>query len=250
MDFLKSLLRFIFPALIVILGILLLVGSSDQSSMYKIAGFAIIFSGLLSGLMVANILDNKINLILQIVVLIIAAYFVYQDYNSVNEEIRYTRKKEKVNAEVIVRLKDVRTAELAFKSKYGRFTASIDTLVDFVKYDSLPEIRAVGEIPDSLSEGEALNLGIISRDTFYVSVMEVKYLEARAAEKRGNLPFDPDLMVIAPYSNKPFILKAGFIDVSGLQKPVFEAIDPEPFAEPALKVGSMTEANTNGNWKE
>ena len=95
MDFLKSLLRFIFPALIVILGILLLVGSSDQSSMYKVAGFAIIVSGLLSGLMVANILDNKINLILQIVVLIIAAYFVYQDYNSVNEEIRYTRKKRK-----------------------------------------------------------------------------------------------------------------------------------------------------------
>jgi hypothetical protein len=250
MDFLKSLLRFIFPALIVILGILLLVGSSDQSSMYKIAGFAIIVSGLLSGLMVANILNNKINLALQIVVLIIAGYFVYQDYNSVNDEIRYTRKKEKVNAEVIVRLKDVRTAELAFRSKYGRYTASIDTLVNFVKYDSLPEIRAVGEIPDSLSEGEALKLGIISRDTFYVSVMEVKFLETRVAEKRGNHPFDPDLMVIAPYSNKPFLLKAGFIDVSGLQKPVFEAKDPEPFSEPALQVGSMTEANTNGNWKE
>ena len=49
---------------------------------------------------------------------------------------------------------------------------------------------------------------------------------------------------------KPFAMNAGFIDVSGLQKPVFEAVDSEPFAEPALKVGSMTEANTNGNWKE
>jgi hypothetical protein len=234
------------------MGVLLLVGSAEQSSMYKIAGIAIIFSGILAALMVANILSVKVNMILQFVVLIIAAYFVYQDYSSVDAEIKYARKKEKIDKEVISRLKDIRTAEMAFKSKYKRFTGSIDTLVNFVKYDSLPEIRAVGEIPDSLStltEAEAVQMGIIKRDTFFVAVEEIKFLDPRLVEKRA-FPFDPDLMVIAPYSKKPFILKAGFIDVSGLQKPVFEAIDPEPFAEPALKVGSMTEANTNGNWKE
>ena len=198
--------------------------------------------------MVANILSVKLNVILQFVVLVIAAYFVYQDYNSVDEEIRYTRQKAKVNKEVISRLKDLRTAELAYRSKYGKYTASIDTLVDFVKYDSLPEMRAVGQKPDTLTEAVALELGLISRDTFFVSVAEVKFLDPRLVEKRA-FPFDPDLMVIAPYSNKPFALNAGFIDVSGLQKPVFEAIDSEPFAEPALKVGSMTDANTNGNWK-
>lgn len=249
MDFLRNLLRFLFPALIVIVGLLLLIGSADQSSMYKIAGFAIVLSGLLAGLMVANILSNRINVILQFAVLLISAYFVYQDYNSVDEEIRYARKKAKINAEVISRLKDVRTAQVAYRLKYGKYTASIDTLLNFVKYDSLPEIRAVGDIPDTLTESEALQLGIISRDTFFVSVEEVKFTEARLLEKR-NYPFDPDLMFIAPYSGKPFVLQAGFIDVSGLQKPVFEAKDSEPFAEPALKVGSMTEANTNGNWKE
>lgn len=251
MDFLRNLLRFLFPALIVVLGLLLLIGSADQSSIYKIAGFAIIVSGLLAGLMVANILSNKLNLILQFVVLIAAAYFVYQDYNSVDEEIKFARKKAKVNAEVINRLKDVRTAQITYRTKYGRYTSSIDTLINFVKYDSLPEIRAVGEVPDTLSESEALELGIISRDTFYVSVVEMKFTNARILEKRGkNYSFDPDLMVIAPFSGKPFVMQAGFIDVSGLQKPVFEAKDGEPFAEPALKVGSMTEANTNGNWKE
>lgn len=249
MDYLKNSLRFIFPALIIFMGIFLLIGSADQSSMYKIAGIAIIVSGILAVLMVANILSVKINMILQFVVLLIAAYFVYQDYSSVDAEIRYARKKDKINKEVISRLKDVRTAEIAYRTKYGRYTGSIDTLVNFVKYDSLPEIRAVGEKPDSLTEAEALELGIISRDTFFVSVAEVKFTDERLAEKR-EFPFDPDLMVIAPYSGKPFSLNAGFIDVSGLQKPVFEAVDPEPFAEPALKVGSMTDANTNGNWKE
>ncbi len=251
MDFLRNLLRYIFPALIVVLGLLLLIGSADQSSVYKIAGAAIIVSGLLAGLMVANILSNKLNMILQFVVLIGAAYFVYQDYNSVDAEIKFARKKAKINAAVISRLKDIRTAQLTFRTKYGRYTGSIDTLVNFVKYDSLPEIRAVGEVPDSLTESEALEYGIISRDTFYVSVAEVKFTAPHIIEKRGkNYSFDPDLMVIAPYSKKPFALQAGFIDVSGLQKPVFEAKDPEPFAEPALRVGSMTEANTNGNWKE
>lgn len=249
MDYLKNSLRFIFPALIIFMGVYLLIGSADQSSMYKIAGIAIIVSGLLAVLMVANILSVKVNMILQFVVLAIAAYFVYQDYSSVDAEIRFARKKDKINKEVISRLKDLRTAEIAFRSKYGRYTGSIDTLVNFVKYDSLPEIRAVGEKPDSLTEAEATELGIISRDTFYVSVEEIKFTDERLVEKR-EYPFDPDLMVIAPYSGKPFILNAGFIDVSGLQKPVFEAIDPEPFAEPALKVGSMTDANTNGNWSE
>lgn len=249
MDFLRNLLRYIFPILIIVMGILLLQGSSDQSSMYKIAGVAIILSGLLSALMIANKLSNKQNMLLQFVVLLVAAYFVYQDYNSVDEEIRYARKKAKVNAEVISRLKDIRTAELAFKEKYGRYTGSIDTLVNFVKYDSLPEIKASGDKPDTLTEAEALQLGIISRDTFMVSVSEMKFTSARLLEKR-KYPFDPDLMVIAPYSKKPFSLQAGFINVSGLQKPVFEAKDTEPFAEPALRVGSMTEANTNGNWKE
>ena len=249
MDYLKNSVRFIFPALIVLMGILLLRDSADQSSKYTIAGIAIIVSGLLAGIMVANIISIKMNVILQFVVLAGAAYFVYQDYNSVDEEIRFARQKDKVNKEVISRLKDLRTAEVAFRSKYGKYTASIDTLVNFVKYDSLPEIRAVGEKPDTLTEFEALELGIISRDTFFVSVSELKFLDPRLVEKRA-YPFDPDLMVIAPYSKKPFALNAGFIDVSGLQKPVFEAIDPEPFAEPALKVGSMTDANTNGNWKE
>lgn len=249
MDYLKKSVKYIFPALIILLGIVLLVGSSDQDSMYKVAGVAIIISGILAGLMIANVLSVKANLIIQFIVLIAAAYFVYQDYNSVDAEIRYERKKAIINSEVISRLKDVRTAEIAFRTKYGKYTSSIDTLVHFVKYDSLPEIRAVGEIPDTLTESEAIELGIISRDTFFVSVEEVKFTDPRLLEKR-TYPFDADLMVIAPYSNKPFALSAGFIDVSGLQKPVFEAIDPEPFAEPALKVGSMTDANTNGNWKE
>ena len=249
MDFLRNLMRYIFPGIIIILGIMILAGSGEQSSMYKIAGFAILVSGALSALMVANILSNKMNVILQFVVLLAAAYFVYQDYTSVGDEIRFAKKKKKIEAEVISRLKDIRTAQLAYRAKYGKFQGHTDSLVMFVKYDSLPEIRAIGEKPDTLTEAEALEMGIISRDTFLVSVIESKFTDPRLLEKR-KFPFDPDEMVIAPYSKKPFVMQAGFIEVSGLQKAVFEAKDSDPFAQPGLKVGSMTEANTNGSWKE
>ncbi len=40
------------------------------------------------------------------------------------------------------------------------------------------------------------------------------------------------------------------IEVSGgIVRPVFEVYDPKPFAE-QYKVGSLTEATTNGNWNE
>lgn len=251
MDSLKNLLKFGFSILEVLLGIFLLT-VDGQGQMFLIAGLAIIASGILTGLFIANIIGKGLNLILQVAILLVAVYFAYADFSSVDSEIRFARKKAKVEAETIQRLKDVRTAQVTFKEVYGRYTADLDSLVNFVKYDSINEIRAIGVKPDSLTVPEAIAAGIISRDTFKVSVLNVKYLNiSDAAIKKRKYAFDPDVMIIAPYSGEPFLCQAGEIDISGgIKRPVFEVKDPKPIEEPALAVGSMTEAHTNGNWKE
>ena len=111
MDLLKKLMKFGFPALEVIIGIYL-VTFSGQGQMFIIAGLAIIASGLLTGLFIANIIGKGVNYALQIVILLIAVYFAYADFNSVDSEIRFARKKQKVESETIQHLKDIRTAEL------------------------------------------------------------------------------------------------------------------------------------------
>jgi hypothetical protein len=251
MDLLKKLMKFGFPALEVIIGIYL-VTFSGQGQMFIIAGVAIIASGLLTGLFIANIIGKGLNIGLQAVILLLAAYFAYADFNSVDSEIRFARKKQKVDSETIQHLKDIRTAEIAFRETYRRYIADLDSLVDFVKNDSIIEIRAIGDKPDTLTTAEAISLGIITRDTFKVSVMNAKFVNiSEAALKKRKYPFDPDQMIYAPYSGKMFLCLAGFIEVSGgIKRNVFEVMDPEPIAEPALKIGSMTESHTNGNWKE
>ena len=251
MDLLKKLMKFGFPALEVIIGAYL-VTFSGQGQMFIIAGVAIIASGLLTGLFIANVISKGINYALQMVILLVAVYFAYADYNSVDSEIRFARKKQKVESETIQHLKDIRTAQLAFRETHNRYIADLDSLVYFVKNDSIIEIRAIGDKPDTLSTSEAISLGIIIRDTFMVSVMDAKFINIpEAALKKRRYPYNPDEMIYAPFSGKMFLCEAGFIEVSGgIKRYVFEVKDPEPIAEPPLTVGSMTEPHTNGNWKE
>lgn len=251
MDLLKKLMKFGFPALEVIIG-LYLVTFSDQGQMFIIAGIAIIASGLLTGLFIANVISKAINYVLQFVILLIALYFAYADFNSVDSEIRFARKKQKVDSETIQHLKDIRTAQLAFRETHKRYIADLDSLVNFVKNDSIVEIRAIGDKPDTLTTAEAISLGIITRDTFMVSVMDAKFINiSEAALKKRKYPFNPDEMIYAPFSGKMFLCDAGFIEVSGgIKRYVFEVIDPEPIEEPGLAVGSMVEPHTNGNWNE
>jgi len=253
MESVKSLFKYLFPFVEVVLGVFLLT-IDGQSQMFMIAGAAIIASGLFTGLFIANVISKGINYALQFVILIIAAFFAYQNFNSVDEDLRFARKKKKVEALTVQHLKDIRTAEVAFRETYGRYIGDLDSLVDFVKNDSIVEIRAIGDNPDSLglSTAEAIELGIITRDTFKVAVIEAKFFNIpEAAIKKRKYVFNPDEMIYAPFSGKKFLGEAGEIEVSGgIKRNVFEVKDPEPIAEPALQIGSMIEAHTNGNWKE
>jgi hypothetical protein len=251
MDFLKSSLKYIFPALEVVLGGYLL-SVTGQSDMFTIAGVAIIASGLFTGLFIANVISRGLNLAIQLVILVVAAYFAYEDFNSVDKDLKFARERARVDALTIQRLKDIRTAEIAFRDKYNRYIGDLDSLVTFVKTDSIVEIRAIGDRPDSLTTAEAIKLGIITRDTFMVAVIDVKYYDIpETAIKKRVYPFNPDEMIYAPYSGKKFLALAGIIEVSGgIKRNVFEVVDPEPIVEPPMQVGSMTETHTNGNWRE
>ena len=60
-------------------------------------------------------------------------------------------KKERYDV-AVEKLKDVRKAQFAFKDVYGRYTSSWDTLINFVMYDKVINVRKVGELNDSMAE--------------------------------------------------------------------------------------------------
>ncbi|HHJ09528.1 MAG TPA: hypothetical protein ENK25_01380 [Bacteroidetes bacterium] len=198
------------------------------------------------------------------IVIVVLSYYLYQ---SIMEPIRFNREKKIREKAAIERLKAIRKAEVAYKTKYGKYTGSFDTLIHFVKYDSFPIIKAIGSIPDSLygliTDEEAIKKGIIIRDTSYIPVIDTLF--------GRNFPID-SLRYVPYCDTAQFFLDAGVIETASKVKvPVFEAhvlndvllhglnkqliINYNAEREkivgfPGLKVGSLTEATNNaGNWE-
>ncbi|WP_299580256.1 hypothetical protein [uncultured Sunxiuqinia sp.] len=204
--------------------------------------------------------------IVLIVAAIILAYFIYQ---SIERPIEFEKAKDARYEVTVERLKDIRKAQLAFKDVNGHFTGDWDSLINFVKHDSLPLVRKIGMLNDSmleagLTEETAIKKGLIIRDTLKVSVMDTLF--------GASYPIDRIKMVPVKDTVAEFHLGATVITTgSGIKVPVFEAkahnntilknLDRQMVINlndqrrtngkyPGLKVGSLTETNSNaGNWE-
>lgn len=142
------------------------------------------------------------------------------------------------------RLMDIRTVQLAYKSMNKVYASEFDTLVDFIKNDKLPVIKVIGN-PDDTTQ-------VIRRDTTYIEVWDSLF------KNRSNII---DSLPYIPFAkNKRFDLNAGSIKKGKINVQVFEAwtyyfsfladqdgqfVDREEI----IRVGSMTEATTSGNWE-
>ncbi len=192
--------------------------------------------------------------VIQIVMVIVIVVLVYLIYDSIMEPVRFNQEVARREALIIQRLKDIRAVQIAHRSRYQRFMSDLDSLVWFVRNDSLPIIMAIGTVPDSLTEGEAVRLGIVQRDTLWRPAIDS--LLKRSAYPMDSLPYIPKS------SGKRFSHESGMIERGLVKLPVFEA-----FALPAqymadidnwrtyytrtagLKVGSMLESSVDGNWE-
>ena len=207
---------------------------------------------------------KKIALIL-IPVNIILFYFVY---NSINSQVKFNEAASIRIAENVQKLKDLRQLQVKYKQTKGEFADSFDDLSNFLLNDSMPIIKATGETPDSIINGIqmsdelALELGLITRDTAYVqaikTVFDATYLESR----KNEFPLNIEKLSTIPYTNMTYNIDAGQVEkgnvivqvfeISSNYKTVFTGLDAENKSydlDALLKVGSMTEASLNGNWK-
>ncbi|HKK38345.1 MAG TPA: hypothetical protein VJ949_02885, partial [Cryomorphaceae bacterium] len=153
---------YLFPVLLILMGLLLLIISSGQTNLFKLAGLGILIVGILGALYVKGIINRKIQMIVTIVVAIGAAYFAYMDYDVIQDELAYYRQKEKVKTAVVQRLKDIRKAQIAYNKEHGKYANSFDSLIYFLKNGEISLIKRLGSLPDSLpTEEMAMEAGII-----------------------------------------------------------------------------------------
>tara|TARA_B100001142_G_scaffold301946_1_gene328045 strand:+ start:10596 stop:11216 length:621 start_codon:yes stop_codon:yes gene_type:complete len=201
---------------------------------------------------------KKIALIL-IPLNIILAYFVY---NSINSEVEFNKIAKIRISENVQKLKDLRQVQVKYKQEKGTFADNFEALTNFLNNDSISIIKAIGETPDSLTELQALELGIITRDTTYVLAKETVFDEAYIQSRKTDFPLDINNLTTVPHSNIIYSIDAGQVEKGKVIVQVFEistnygsvfsgidASNKKYELDALLKVGSMSEASLNGNWK-
>ena len=198
--------------------------------------------------------------VLTIVVLpIIAIVIGYLIYTSIQEPVIFEKQRKFRESIGIERLKDIRTLQVAYKSKYNKFTSNIDSLIDFYNTGVITVIKQVGSMDDSLAVAQKR----VFRDSIKIAVRDTLL-------KRDG--FVVDSLKYIPFSGKKEIeMKAIIGKVSGVDVPLFEANIPYEILlnnlnrqllinlksdrelvgkYPGLKVGSIEAPNNNaGNWE-
>tara|TARA_B100000427_G_C15453718_1_gene570759 strand:+ start:552 stop:1175 length:624 start_codon:yes stop_codon:yes gene_type:complete len=149
---------------------------------------------------------------------------------------RYTFIKEK--------LIDIRSAQLAYKEKNGQFTNDFDELIDFVKIDSFVLVQKTDTLIEYYNK---VYREMQFKDTLFIDTLgKVSILDSLFHK---DYPID-SLAYVPPVNKLKFEMNAGVVNKSKIDVPVFEARDPAPYdPQNTLIIGSMLEANLNGNWQ-
>ena len=197
--------------------------------------------------------SNIIKLVLFVVVIILG----YMVYHSINQPLDFKKEKTRRDVEVVQRLKDIRNVQNLYKNAKGKYTGSFDSLIQYINQGEIPVVNVIPD-PNDTTFTKTIN------DTLgFVKVVDTLFKHHRN--------FNVSEIGIIPHSGGiPFEMGAGEIDRGGVTVSVFEAKAPfriylagmdkqrvdnliaseeaiEKF--PGLKVGSLTEPSTNGNWE-
>ena len=248
----KDISKFIFPGVLIVSGIVVLAlgASKDQNGLFMIGATAVLLAGAISLLGALQILSKGINVAAMAVLVLGSIGLAALDFKSIKDPVDFMAEKERRYDYVIQNLKDIRTAQLAYKASRGGYASRFDSLINFVRLDSFKVVKAIGMVPDSLTEMQALELGLVSRDTSKVPVQD-SIFGARYLNDDYIGDFSLDSLPYVPFGDgATFEMETGKIERGSVSVPVFQVVDSKPFdKKQILKVGSLSDPSTNGNWE-
>ena len=195
---------------------------------------------------------------------------IYIVANLIYTPLSFDQQLEERNAAVTVKLKDIRAAERAFKSKYQYFTGDFDSLINFILTDSLTMERKLVDEDDSVAMAQLKKAGKKNIEQYNIAVVDTIFNPRKLSKQEIQ-----DLRWIPFTDNKvEFILEAAkvmtganvvvpvvecrapyklYLDTVAYRQNVINLIDDcvNNFnAYAGLKFGSMEGSNNEaGNWE-
>jgi len=203
-------------------------------------------------------------LLIQLVLVVMVFFLGYKVYDSIMEPVRYKKSTSDREKIIIEKLNQIKELEIQYKKLNGKYAGSFDTLVDFYLNDQMPLVYKSGTVPDTLTEEQALNMGLITRDTTLIAIKDTLLNDIEG--------FDIHKLSLVPFTHGKvkFELDISTVKRANFDVPVFEVrsykkdylaeikeqdllqndllIMKEDDKFPGLKLGSLTEPSTDGNW--
>ncbi|UZD22831.1 hypothetical protein PBT90_05290 [Algoriphagus halophytocola] len=188
--------------------------------------------------------------VLSLVFFAVAIGLGYLLYKGVDDVVEKEKRIALVEAAIIEKLQMIRNAELAYQAANGKYAGSWDSLRNFISNGKIWLVQRT-ETTKLLEYGKEETT--VTFDTLgSVPVMDSLFNERKYPD------FKLESLAIVPGSGgKQFEFFADKIERNSYEINVFEVRDPDPINperrlnnnEKALRVGSRTDASTEGNWK-
>ena len=193
---------------------------------------------------------------------IILVFLIFQSITSVG---KFNEVKNERYLEVIDRLKDIRNAQVAFKSVNGIYSNDFDELIKFI--DSA-EFTIVQKRDSSYMQYDRIYRIDMLKEVVVIDTLG--YVSVKDSLFSDNLSYKEMAMVPIEGINEKFKLKADIIDKNGYNVPVFEVrvskdlilydqtrdfvlqekqtVSVDGVNGPDIVLGSLSDVSTNGNW--
>ncbi len=203
--------------------------------------------------------------ILQVVLWIVCIGLGYLIYQSINAPIEFNKVREERFADVINKLKDIRDSQEAYKAVNGRYAGNFNSLIQFIDTGNytITQQRDTSFMRFDKTYQIELQQDSVVIDT--LGMVKVKDSLFKSDDRYKTMMNVPHAQ-----NGEKFEMKADIIDKSGYKAPVFEVKvkknvvlydqpddlkakenaynSVEEVNGSEIKVGSLTDVSTNGNW--
>jgi hypothetical protein len=160
----------------------------------------------------------KIKTLFQIFLVIVALFLALLAFRSIMRPEKFKMIYEVREKEIINRLTTLRAVEAVYKTEFKRYTADIDSLVDFANNGSISIVKNIGEIPDGMSEAEALKKGILTKQILKVPAKD-KILQNDPKVKPETFKY---FQYIPETNKKKFEIQVGSIKNGKTETPTYK----------------------------
>ena len=199
-----------------------------------------------------------LRIVIQVILFAAICVVAYLVVESVQKPLRFNKEKDRRYEATIQRLKDIRIAQVAYRSEKKEYTGNFDELINFLKNGEFRVVRIIGDLDDSAT----IQAGKIIRDTIRIPVLDSLFKKGYPVDSLRYVPFTRGV---------EFDMDTAFLTAGNVKVNVFEAkisfdvllqgLDPQLLVNykadrvvrtgyAGLKVGSLTETTNNaGNWE-